>query len=138
MLKNQEPRGTCGGLSRGAWGLSWLRVRLGDQVMISRFVSSGPMSGSVLTPRSLEPASDSESPSVSAPPLLVLCLPLCLSKNNMFKNKQTKRTPEKEFSLEGSLLPAKWIVLFWSPVLSGSWGASLLNCDFKHFHQPSS
>ena len=37
------------------------------QVMISRFVGSSPASGSVLTARSLEPASDSLSPSLSAP-----------------------------------------------------------------------
>ena len=49
------------------------------QVMISWFVSSSPMSGSVLTAQSLEPASDSVSPSLSAPPLLVLSLSLSLS-----------------------------------------------------------
>ena len=46
------------------------------QVMISRFVGSSPASGSVLTARGLEPASDSVSLSLSAPPLLVLCLSL--------------------------------------------------------------
>ena len=51
------------------------------QVMISRFVSSNPASGSVLTAQSLEPASDSVSPSLSAPPLLALSL----SKINIFK-----------------------------------------------------
>ena len=44
------------------------------QVMISRFVSSSPALGSVLTAWSLEPASDSVSPSLSAPPLLMLSL----------------------------------------------------------------
>ena len=50
-------------------------------VMISWSVSSSPASGSVLTARSLEPASDSVSPSLSAPPQLALSLslPLCLS-----------------------------------------------------------
>ena len=38
------------------------------------FVNSRPASGSVLTARSLEPASDSVSPSLSAPPRLVLAL----------------------------------------------------------------
>ena len=52
------------------------------QVMIWRFVSSSLASGSVVTPRSLEPASDSASPSLSAPPLLTLCL----SKTNVKKN----------------------------------------------------
>ena len=46
------------------------------QVMISQFVSSIPTLGSVLTAQSLEPALDSVSPSVSAPPLLVLSLSL--------------------------------------------------------------
>ena len=48
------------------------------QVMISRFVGSSPASGSVLTAQSLEPASESVSPPLSAPPLLVLSL--CLKK----------------------------------------------------------
>ena len=46
------------------------------QVMISRFVSSSPASGSALTARSLEPASASVTPSLSAPHRLTLCLPL--------------------------------------------------------------
>ena len=46
------------------------------QVMISWFVSSSPASGSMLTARSLEPASDSGCPSLSAPPLLMLSLSL--------------------------------------------------------------
>ena len=48
------------------------------QVMISQSVGSGPASGSVLTAQSLEPASDSVSPSLSALPLLMLCLSLSL------------------------------------------------------------
>ena len=46
------------------------------QVMISRFMGSSPVLGSVLTAWSLEPASDPVSPSLSAPPLLVLCVSL--------------------------------------------------------------
>ena len=46
------------------------------QVMISQFVGSSPMSRSVLIVQSLEPASDSVSPSLSAPPPLMLCLSL--------------------------------------------------------------
>ena len=49
------------------------------QVMISWSVSSRPASGSVLTAQSLEPAVDSVSPSLSAPPLLML-LSLSVSK----------------------------------------------------------
>ena len=53
------------------------------QVIISQSVGSSPVSVSVLTAQSLEPAWDSVSPSLSAPPLLMLCLSLSL------KNKQT-------------------------------------------------
>ena len=64
---------------RGAWAaLSVKRLTLA-QVMISRFVtfvSLSPMVGSVLTARSLEPASDSVFPPLSAPLSLSL---LCLS-----------------------------------------------------------
>ena len=49
------------------------------QVMILQFVSSSPTAGSVLTARSLEPASDSVSPSLSAPSPLTLCFSLSLS-----------------------------------------------------------
>ena len=44
------------------------------QVVISQSVSLSPASGSVLTARSLEPASDSVSPSLSAPAPFTLCL----------------------------------------------------------------
>ena len=53
------------------------------QVMISRCVSSSPVSGSVLTAQSLEPVSDSVSPSLSAPPPFMLSLPV--SKINVKK-----------------------------------------------------
>ena len=46
------------------------------QVVISRFVGLSPAWDSVLTAQSLEPVSDSVSPSLSAPPLLMLCLSL--------------------------------------------------------------
>ena len=44
------------------------------QDMISQFVSLSLESGSVLTAQSLEPASDSVSPSLSDPPPFMLCL----------------------------------------------------------------
>ena len=44
------------------------------QVTISWFIGLGPTSGSVLTAQSLEPASDSVSPSLSASPLLLVSL----------------------------------------------------------------
>ena len=52
------------------------------QVMISWFVSSSLMSGSVLTAQSLEPASDSVSPSLCPLPTHTLSLSLSLSKIN--------------------------------------------------------
>ena len=59
--------------------VGWLGCSTTAQVMISQSVSSSPTSGSVLTAQSLEPASDSVSPSLSAPFLLALCLSVSLS-----------------------------------------------------------
>ena len=62
------------------------------QFMISPFVGSSP-SGSMLTAQSLEPASDSVSPSLSAPPLLG-SLSLSVSQkyiNGFKKRKMVKR-----------------------------------------------
>ena len=61
------------------------------QVMISWFVGSSPASGSVLTAQSLEPAWDSVSPSLSAPPSLVLCLSVSVSVSLSLKNKHLKK-----------------------------------------------
>ena len=52
---------------RGAWVAQSVKRPTSAQVMISQFVSSSPTSGSVLTAQSLEPASDSVSPSLSLP-----------------------------------------------------------------------
>ena len=59
---------------RGIWVAQSVERPTSAQVMISRFVSLSPALGSVLTAQSLESASDSVSPSLSAPPSLVLCL----------------------------------------------------------------
>ena len=69
----------------GTWVAQSMECPTSAQVMISRPVSSSPASGSVLTAQSLEPASDSVSPSLSAPPLLMLCL-------SSVKNKIKKKT----------------------------------------------
>ena len=61
---------------RDAWVAQSVKRPVSAQVMILRFVASSPASGSVLTTGSLEPASDSVSPSLSAPPLFTLCLSL--------------------------------------------------------------
>ena len=52
------------------------------QVMILQSVSLSLASGSVLIAQSLEPALDSVSPSLSAPPLLARSLSLSVSKIN--------------------------------------------------------
>ena len=57
------------------------------QVMKSRPVGLNPALGFVLTAQSLEPASDSVSPSFSALPLHTLCLSLPPSKINVKKIK---------------------------------------------------
>ena len=46
------------------------------QVMISQFMGLSLVSGSVPIAQSLEPASNSVSPPLSAPPLFALCLSL--------------------------------------------------------------
>ena len=51
-----------------------VKCRTSAQVMILRFMGLSPISGSVLIAPSLKPASDSVSPSLCGPPLLVLCL----------------------------------------------------------------
>ena len=51
-------------LSKGAWVAQSVEQPTLAQVMISRSVSSSPASGSVLTAQSLEPVSDSVSPSL--------------------------------------------------------------------------
>ena len=52
---------------RGAWVAQSVERPTSAQVMISRFAGSSPASGSVLTARSMEPASVSVSPSLSLP-----------------------------------------------------------------------
>ena len=51
----------------GAWLAQSVKRMTAAQVVISQFVSSRPVSGSVLTAQSPEPASDSVSPSLSLP-----------------------------------------------------------------------
>ena len=64
--------------SRDAWVAQSVKQPTSAQFMISQSVSSSYASGSVLTAQSLEPALDSVSLALSAPPLLVLGLSLCL------------------------------------------------------------
>ena len=68
--------------NRGAWVAQSVKRPTSAQVMISRFMGSSPASGSVLTAQSLDPASDSVPPSLSAPSSLRFYLSFCLSKLN--------------------------------------------------------
>ena len=58
----------------GAWVAQSVGRPTSAQVMISWSMSSSPALGSGLTAQGLEPVSDSVSPSLSAPPPLVLYL----------------------------------------------------------------
>ena len=69
---------------RGAWVAQSFKGLTSGQVMISRSVSSSPASGSVLTAQSLEPVSDSVSPSLSGPPHSC-SVSLCLKNKINFK-----------------------------------------------------
>ena len=51
----------------GTWVAQLVKPLTSAQVIISKLVSLSPTSGSVLTAQSLEPASDSVSPSLSLP-----------------------------------------------------------------------
>ena len=75
----------------GHMGAQLLKPLASAQVMISRFMGSSPAWGSVLTARSLEPASDSVFPSLSAPPQLALSLEKIKIKMSIKKNNKTKK-----------------------------------------------
>ena len=70
---------------RRAWVAQSVERLTSAQVKISQLTSLSPTSGSVLTGQSLEPASDSVSPSLSAPSLLMHCLPLPRKQINVKK-----------------------------------------------------
>ena len=76
----------------------WVKHPTSAQVMISRFVGSSPASGSVLTARSLEPASDSVSPSLSLP-LPAHTLSLSLSKTKYLKIKKKREREDRRLRL---------------------------------------
>ena len=74
-------------LKKRAWG-TWVAQSVEPptlaQVMISQFVSSSPVLGSVLTAQSLEPASHSVSPSLSLCPFPAHAVSLSVSKINKY------------------------------------------------------
>ena len=83
--------------SRGTWVSQLVKRPTSAQIMISWFVGSSPTSGSscsVLTAWSLDPASDSVSPFLFAPLLLMLCL--CLS-DILIKHKTKIKKKKKNF-----------------------------------------
>ena len=59
---------------RGSWVAQSVESPTSAQAMISQSVRSSPASGSVLTARTLKPASDSVPPSLFTPPPLMFCL----------------------------------------------------------------
>ena len=80
-------------MPEGIWVAQSVKHLTLVQVMISRLVSSSPVLASGLTAQSLEPASDSVSPSLSVPPPLVLCLSRI--------NKDLKKNPNAWVHLQG-------------------------------------
>ena len=66
-------------IHRGAWVAQSVKRLTSAQVTILRLVSSSPASGSALTAQSLEPASDSMSPSLSLCPFPTHTLSFSLS-----------------------------------------------------------
>ena len=77
VKKKNKPTGMLLNIAWGPWVAQSVKHPTSVQVMISRFMSSGPALGSVLTAQSLKPASDSVSPSLSLPhPTPTCALPL--------------------------------------------------------------
>ena len=76
---------------RGTWVAQSVKLLTLAQVMILRFMSSSPTSGSVLTAWILEPVSDSVSPSLSLPLMGSCSVSLSPSKINIKKEKKKKQ-----------------------------------------------
>ena len=64
--RNIDPTSHLNVLSWGTWVAQLVEHLTSTQVMISPFIGLSPTSGSTLTAQSLEPTSDSMSPSLSA------------------------------------------------------------------------
>ena len=75
-MRSEQSRSSEVTQHRGAWVAQSVKRPTSAQVMILRSVSSSPVSGSGLMAQSLEPVSDSVSPSLSAPHPFMLCLSL--------------------------------------------------------------
>ena len=75
-ILDSSPSGSNNEAFGGTWVARSVKRPISAQVTMSWLVSSSPASGSVPTAQSLEPVTDSVSPSLSAPPLFMLCLSL--------------------------------------------------------------
>ena len=80
---------------RDAWVAQSVNHPTLVRVMISRFYDLIPVSDSVLTLKSMEPALDSVSPCLSPSPMLKICLYLSLKINNIKKNILIKKKKKK-------------------------------------------
>ena len=111
------PREVRVNLFRGAWVAQSVKPLTSAQVIVSQFMSLNPASGSVLTTQGLELPSDSVSPSLSlsAPPLLVRVLFLCLSLKNQLKKKKERVNLFKTDSLLPGL-PERELALLQGPL----------------------
>ena len=71
--------------ARGTWVAQLVKCPTSAQVMVSWFMNSNLTSGSVLTAQSRKPPSDSVSPPLSAPSMLMFCLSLSLNNKYTLK-----------------------------------------------------
>ena len=92
---------------RGAWVAQSVKPPTSAQAVTSRFVSSSPASGSVLTTQSLEPASDSASLSLSLCPSPTCALSLSLSQKQI----NIKQVKKKKKTCLPQQLPARFIFI---------------------------
>ena len=94
---------------RGAWMSQSVRHLTSSPVMISWFMGSSLASGSELTAWSLEPASDSVSPSLSDPPLFTLFLSTWINvKNFFFQKLEHTGSYNQNKKKKKSLIKQKW------------------------------
>ena len=118
--KSQSQQVLFKNILRGAWVAQSVKRPTSAQVMISRSVSSSPASGSVLTAQSLEPVSDSVSPSLSDPPPFMLCL--CLKINKRLKKIKKKKIHFhcrrlKSQTVASTLSSESWLSISWIFIL---------------------
>ena len=82
--------------SQDAWVAQLVKYATSAQVMIPLFLGSSPAWGSLLTAQSLEPASDSVSPSLCSSPTYTVSLSVSLSRACALKNKKKKQQQQQQ------------------------------------------